>query len=122
MRFVAVALAGLALIACNRDPNYLKQKYLESGNKYFGAKRYKEASIMYRKSLEKDRKYGPAWYHLAMTNLALGEVTNSVPALHRAVDLLKPGTPDADDASIKLAMDRPKWRLTLQAHKVVELP
>ena len=29
---------------------------------------------------------------------------------------------DALDAAIKLAMDRPKWRLSLQAHKVVGLP
>jgi len=29
---------------------------------------------------------------------------------------------DAIDASIALAMDRPKWRLGLQAHKVVGLP
>jgi 7-carboxy-7-deazaguanine synthase (Cx14CxxC type) len=28
----------------------------------------------------------------------------------------------AMDAAVKLAMDRPKWRLTLQAHKVVGLP
>ena len=28
----------------------------------------------------------------------------------------------AMEAAIKLAMDRPKWRLTLQAHKVVGLP
>jgi 7-carboxy-7-deazaguanine synthase (Cx14CxxC type) len=28
----------------------------------------------------------------------------------------------AVDAAIKLAMERPKWRLTLQAHKVVGLP
>jgi organic radical activating enzyme len=28
---------------------------------------------------------------------------------------------DAVDAAIKLAMERPKWRLTLQAHKVVGL-
>ncbi|HEU4498663.1 MAG TPA: 7-carboxy-7-deazaguanine synthase, partial [Sphingomicrobium sp.] len=27
----------------------------------------------------------------------------------------------ADDAAIALAMDRPRWRLTLQAHKVVGL-
>ena len=27
----------------------------------------------------------------------------------------------AMDAAIRLAMDRPKWRLTLQAHKVVGL-
>ena len=29
---------------------------------------------------------------------------------------------EALDAAIKLAMERPKWRLTLQAHKVVGLP
>ena len=28
----------------------------------------------------------------------------------------------AMDAAVKLAMDRPKWRLTLQAHKVIGLP
>jgi len=28
----------------------------------------------------------------------------------------------AIEAAIKLAMGRPKWRLTLQAHKVVGLP
>jgi 7-carboxy-7-deazaguanine synthase len=29
---------------------------------------------------------------------------------------------EARDAAIQLAMERPKWRLTLQAHKVVGLP
>ncbi len=103
MRVLAVTVAAFALIACNRDPNYLKQKYVESGNKYFEAKRYKEASIMYRKSLEKDRRYGEAWYRLALTNLQLGEVSNAVQSLHRAVDLLQPGTADSNDASLKLA-------------------
>ena len=28
----------------------------------------------------------------------------------------------ATDAAVKLAMERPKWRLTLQAHKVIGLP
>ena len=28
----------------------------------------------------------------------------------------------AVDAAIRLAMERPKWRLTLQAHKVIGLP
>ncbi len=103
MRFIAVVMALLALGACNRDPNYLKQKYLESGNKYSQAKRYKEASIMYRKSLEEDRRFGPAWYHLALTDLELGQISDAVPALRRAVDLLPPGTADASDASLKLA-------------------
>jgi hypothetical protein len=28
---------------------------------------------------------------------------------------------EAVEAAVRLAMDRPKWRLTLQAHKVVGL-
>ena len=31
MRYFALALVALSLISCNRDPNYLKQKYLQSG-------------------------------------------------------------------------------------------
>jgi tetratricopeptide (TPR) repeat protein len=58
---------------------------------------------MYRKSLEKDRKFGTAWYKLAIVNLDEGQVPNAVPALRRAVELLKPGTPDHDDATLKLA-------------------
>ena len=29
---------------------------------------------------------------------------------------------EAVEAAIRLAMERPKWRLTLQAHKIVGLP
>ena len=35
MRYFALALVALSVISCNRDPNYLKQKYLQSGIKYF---------------------------------------------------------------------------------------
>jgi tetratricopeptide (TPR) repeat protein len=102
MRYLALLLASLTLLACSRDPNYLKQKYLDSGNKYFDATRYKEASIMYRKSIEADRKFGPAYYHLALTNLKLLSIPNAVPALRRAIELIPPGTPDYDDATLKL--------------------
>jgi Tfp pilus assembly protein PilF len=61
MRYLTLALAALSLVSCNRDPNYLKQKYLQSGIKYFDGSRYKEASIMFRKSIEADRKFGPAY-------------------------------------------------------------
>ena len=103
MRYLALTLTALTLVSCSRDPEYLKQKYLESGNRYFDAKRLKEASIMYRKSIEKDRKFGPAYYKLALVSLDEGQVANAVPALRRAVELLKPGTPDSDDATLKLA-------------------
>src|SRR5580658_2029702 len=102
MRYLAAIFAALCLISCSRDPNYLKTKYLQSGKKYYDAGRYKEASIMFRKSIETDRKFGMPYYELALTNLKLGELANAVPALRRAMELLKPGTPEADDADLKL--------------------
>jgi len=103
MRYPALALVALTLMSCNRDPNYLKEKYLQSGIKYYDGGRFKEASIMFRKSIEADRKFGPAYYHLALTNLKQGQVPNAVPALRRAHELLKPGTDDADDTDLKLS-------------------
>jgi len=103
MRYLIIALTALTLVSCNRDPNYLKQKYLDSGNKYFEQKRFNEASIMYRKAVEKDRRFGEAYYHLALVDLELKQVSNAYQNLHRAYDLLKVGTPDADDTTLKLA-------------------
>jgi len=102
MRYLALVLTALALVSCNRDPNYLKQKYLANGNKYFDAGRYNEASIMYRKALEQDRKYGEAWYHYALTQLKQGQLSSAVGSLRRADEGLKKGTPDSDDAILKL--------------------
>ncbi len=103
MRYLALAFAAILLVSCSRDPNYLKAKYLQSGKKYYDAGRYKEASIMFRKSIESDRKYGLAYYELALTELKLNQLANSIPALRRAHELLKPGTTEANDTDLKLA-------------------
>ena len=103
MRYAPLIAGALALIACNRDPKYLTQKYLQTGNKYFDAGRYKEASIMYRKSIGVDRKFGPAYYKLALADFKTNTYADALPALRRAVELLPPGTPDANDASLRLA-------------------
>jgi tetratricopeptide (TPR) repeat protein len=103
MRYLALAVTALALVSCNRDPNYLKQKYLQNGNKYFAAGRLNEASIMYRKALEKDRRYGEAWYHLALTQLKQGGVASAVESLRRAEQSLPRGTADSDDVILKLS-------------------
>jgi tetratricopeptide (TPR) repeat protein len=105
MRHLIIALTAISLmsVACNRDPAYLKQKYLDSGNKYYEQKRYREASIMYRKAVEKDRKFGQAYYRLALVDLQLQQAQNAYQMLRRAVELLKVGTPDSDDATLKLS-------------------
>jgi tetratricopeptide (TPR) repeat protein len=103
MKFLALALTALTLISCNRDPAYLKQKYLESGNKYFDAGRFKEASIMYRKAIDKDRKFGAAYYKVALVNLKQNQIAAAINPLRRAVELLPPNTPDSNDAILKIS-------------------
>jgi Tfp pilus assembly protein PilF len=91
IRFVAVILAVLvAFTSCSRDPNVVKKRYLESGNKYFDRGRYKEASIQSRNALKRDQKYGAAHYKLALVSLKVGDVAGAVPSLRRAVELLPP--------------------------------
>src|SRR6476660_3186738 len=99
--------ACLLLIAagtsCSRDPNTIKAEYLRNGNKYFDKGKYKEASIMYRTALQKDAKYGEAYYRLALTDLKTEQPFAAVQSLRRAVELLKPNQPERMDARIKLA-------------------
>ncbi|MCX6627827.1 MAG: tetratricopeptide repeat protein, partial [Candidatus Solibacter sp.] len=104
IRLVAVVLAVLvALASCSRDPNVVKRRYLESGNKYFEKERYKEASIQYRNALKRDPKYGAAYYKLALVSLRMNEMSTAVPALRRAVELVPPDQPDHWDAVVRLS-------------------
>lgn len=104
IRFVAVILAVLVgLASCSRDPNVVKKRYLESGNKYFEKGRYKEASIQYRNALKRDQKYGAAYYRLALVSLKQGEPVAAVPPLRRAVELIPQDQPEHWDAVTKLS-------------------
>ena len=93
-RLFVVALLLAFGISCSRDPEVVKKKYLESGNKYFDNGKYKEASLMYRKALQKDMRYGEAYYRLALADLKLGKLQEAVRALRRSVEL-DPANTDA---------------------------
>jgi tetratricopeptide (TPR) repeat protein len=103
MRALVVILAAVTLVSCNRDPNVAKKRYLENGNKYFAKGKFKEASIMYRNALQKDQRYGLAYYRLALTDLKLGRVPNSLGELRRAIELIPKDQPEHLDAEIRLA-------------------
>lgn len=92
-------LAILALAACTQDPETAKRNLLNTGEKYFKAGKYKEASILYRKAIQKDRRFGEAYYRLALAELELGRVAEAVAALERATEL----DPRNEDAFGKLA-------------------
>ena len=52
--------------ACNTDPQSASRKYVANGNKYYDRGKFKEASIMYRRALQKNMKNGEAWFKLGL--------------------------------------------------------
>ena len=91
-------LAALALLAaltgCTSDPRVAAKHAVETGNRYFDRAKFKEASIMYRRALAKDRKCADAWYRLGLTNLRLSNPTDAYKDFSQAVDL-DPANTDA---------------------------
>jgi len=102
-RALALVLAAvLTLASCNTDPNVAKKKYLDIGNKYFNRGNYKAASIMYRRALTQDKRYGQAYYRLGLTFLKERNLTLAVSNFRRAVELVPKSSPDHWDALTKL--------------------
>jgi tetratricopeptide (TPR) repeat protein len=75
------------LAGCDGDPRVASRKYLENGNRYFSRGKYKEASLLYRRALTKDARYGEAWYQLGLTNDQLGNYAEARKDFARAMDL-----------------------------------
>ena len=91
-----LALVLLVVLAgCSRDPKSL----VATGNKYFDRGKYKEASIMYRRALQKNRKFADAWYRLGLVDAKLQNWNEAMSAYQRAVQL----NPGNTDATTKLA-------------------
>src|SRR5438552_3690018 len=59
--FSACLLAAM-LAACSRDPNVRKQKYLESGERYYEKGKYREAAIQYENAIQVDASFADAHY------------------------------------------------------------
>lgn len=97
MKRFRLARLGLGLLlpllvyvaACTRDPKEVAKKYVDTGNKYFKNGKYKEASIMYRRALQKDMKNAEAHYRLGLVDLKEGMLGEAHKSLLRATDLDK---------------------------------
>jgi len=90
----------LALLAgCSRDPNVRKQKYFDSGEKFFTEGKYREAAIQYANATQIDGRFAQAHYKLSQSYLKLGDMQRAFQELNRTVDL----TPDNYHAHTDLA-------------------
>jgi tetratricopeptide (TPR) repeat protein len=98
-KLFAVLPVVLMLASCNRDPKVQAQRYVDNGNKFFSKGKYKEASIMYRRALQKDARFGEAYYRWGLTDLKLAAFGDAARQFRRAVEL----QPDNADAAVKLS-------------------
>jgi tetratricopeptide (TPR) repeat protein len=89
----------LILASCSRDPRAQAQRYLDNGNKFFSKAKYKEASIMYRRAIQKDARFGEAHYQLGLTDLKLAAYGDAVRQFRIAIEL----QPNNADAAVKLS-------------------
>jgi tetratricopeptide (TPR) repeat protein len=92
---ICVLFTSLLLLAgCST-----KQGEVAKGNKLYEAGKYAEASLEYRKAIQKDPQYGEAYYRLGLSAMKQDQGTEAFDALFRAVQLL----PDSVDAKEKFA-------------------
>src|ERR1700758_3011800 len=85
--FLIVTLLASLLTGCSRDPNVRKQKYFESGQRYFEKGKFREAAIQYSNAIQVDGRYSDAHYRLGLTYLRLGEPNRAFQELQRTVEL-----------------------------------
>jgi cellulose synthase operon protein C len=88
MRLLILSSFLLALLTgCSRDPNVRKQKFFDSGEKYFAEGKYREAAIQYANATQIDSRFAEAHYKLSQAYLKLGDSNRAYQELSRTVEL-----------------------------------
>ena len=89
-RFPAVLVSACllaTLLGCNRDPNVRKQKYFESGNRYFEKGEFPEAAIQFSNAVQVDPNYAAAHFKLGESYLKMHRFPEAYRELQRTADL-----------------------------------
>ena len=84
---LVLGLLAAFFVGCSRDPNVRKQKYFESGERYFSKGKYREAIIQYRNATEVDGAFTAAHYQLAQSYLKLQDWQHAYAEFSRTVEL-----------------------------------
>jgi tetratricopeptide (TPR) repeat protein len=84
---IILGLTAAVVTGCSRDPNVRKQKYFESGQRYFAKGKYREAAIQYRNATEVDPTFAAAHYQMAEAFIKLQDWQDAYAELGRTLDL-----------------------------------
>lgn len=88
------------LLGCERDPNIRKQKFLESGNRYFAKEEFPAAVIEFSNALQVDPNFAAAHFQLAQCYLKMQRFPDAYGELRRTVEL----DPENRKASLDLGL------------------
>ncbi len=78
---------GTLLTECSRDPNVRKQKYFESGNRYFEKAKYAEAVVEYSSAIQIDPNFAVAHFKLGESYLKEQRFPEAYRELRRTIEL-----------------------------------
>lgn len=95
----AVCVLGALLTGCSRDPNVRKQKYLESGQRYYDKGQYREAVIQFQNAIQVDSRFADAHYKLALAAVKLEQWPTAYQEFQTAIQI----QPDLYAAHLDLA-------------------
>ena len=84
---VGFTLVFSLLVGCSRDPNVRKQKYFESGQRFFDKGKYREAAIQFSNAVQVDPRFVDAHYQLARTYLKLQDWIRAYQELARTLEM-----------------------------------
>src|SRR5467141_627084 len=87
LRTVLILLGVFTFIGCSGNPQSRRDKFLQSGNRYFDQGKYPEASIEYRNALQADPNCADAHDHLATTYTKVGDWDGAVKELGQTIAL-----------------------------------
>ena len=85
--YLVIGCVAVFLTGCSRDPNVRKQKYFESGERYFASGKYREALIQFRNATQVDSAFTAAHYRLAQAYLKVQDWQHAYAELSRTLEL-----------------------------------
>lgn len=88
-----------ALAGCSKDPNVRKQKYLESGERYYEKTQFREAAIQFQNAIQVDSNFAEAHYQMGRTAMKLGQWPGAMQEFSTTIQI----NPDHNDARLEMA-------------------
>lgn len=93
-----IVILALVCQACGWNPFAAKEEYVRRGRQFAEQGRYADATLQYRKALQKDASYGEAYLRYGQLLVKTKNPAEAFEALSRAADLM----PASEEAKVEL--------------------